>query len=237
MQGGGREDRCVLRSSAVSQGLRGLPEAVGPEMARFRRPAPADKRLKPPSAPGPRPPCGGPLAVHTQRKSDNSLRARSRWQLKRRTLGGQSNHAILHASSLMAGLCPSALGWCAEGPRPRLLAAASHGPAWSIQGSVQIRRGRFNTDSGRPNLRHRPEHRATWSRDSSGPGTPADPGGLDCDVDPSPRGSLAKGARRRSLARLQSSRRLRQPISRDEGRLSGCGRGSRGVVRFLARCP
>ena len=37
-------------------------------------------------APRPRPPCGGPLAVHTQRESDNSLRARSRWQLKRRTL-------------------------------------------------------------------------------------------------------------------------------------------------------
>ncbi len=48
-----------------------------------------DRHLKPPQRPWPRPPCGGPLAVHTQGKSDNSLRARNRWPPKRRTLWSQ----------------------------------------------------------------------------------------------------------------------------------------------------
>ena len=71
-----------------------------------------NKRLKPSSAPGLGLLAAGPWSVHTQRKSDNSLRARSRWQLKRRTLDRHNVFQPLKDREATA--------WCAQ---PSLLFA------------------------------------------------------------------------------------------------------------------
>ena len=78
----------------------------------------------------PQPPCGGLGPVHTQRKSDNSLRARSRWQLKRRTLGPRSPCRNSNTSPRSSAL--------RTGPEPRLLRSSASVSMWT--GSTASRR-------------------------------------------------------------------------------------------------